>query len=113
MGDGGLLAEPGFSLVADAGGWSAHPVDPDLRLHKPCFAGNAPAAPWTFSHSRRDATAAGDRGADALSAREQSTLLSDPIALCDAHYRVWAAPDVHSSWGHLLRATRPPLAQGF
>lgn len=86
-------------------------VDPTLNALMVGHGVPRPALPIAGSEQRH---ALVDRllhgGPDAASAQEKSRLLSDPIALSEAHYRVWAVPDIHPVWQDALRAIRRPIA---
>jgi membrane glycosyltransferase len=40
------------------------------------------------------------KGPKALSAREQMTLLNDPLALSRLHFQVWVAPEAAPVWAN-------------
>ena len=48
-------------------------------------------------------------GPQALSAREQSLLLSDPLALSHLHFGVWTHPRAHAQWRSLLGEARESM----
>jgi membrane glycosyltransferase len=52
------------------------------------------------AREQRDALVerASSEGPAALSARDKSLLLSDPLALSKLHFRVWTDPQAHAHW---------------
>jgi membrane glycosyltransferase len=46
-------------------------------------------------------------GPEGLSARQKTTLISDPLAMSRLHFEVWTSSSVHSSWREALSETAP------
>jgi membrane glycosyltransferase len=79
-------------------------VNPALNALVAALAIARPALPVRVREQRHTLVElALSEGSDALSAQEQSMLLSDPIALSLLHFRVWTQPRAHAQW-QALRA---------
>ena len=82
-------------------------IDPMLNALVAAVAIPRPALPVRMRKQRHTLVElALSEGSDALSAREQSELLSDPIALSLLHFRAWTQPLAHPQW-QSLRAASP------
>ncbi|MFO1395655.1 MAG: glucans biosynthesis glucosyltransferase MdoH [Burkholderiales bacterium] len=74
-------------------------VDPRINALVAALAVPRPGLPARVREERRALVErALAEGPDALTAREKSALLADPLALSLLHYRVWTVPRVHGAW---------------
>jgi membrane glycosyltransferase len=81
-------------------------IDPALNALVAALAIPRPALPIRVHEQRHTLVElALSEGSDALSAREKSVLLSDPIALSLLHFRVWTQPRAHAQWQALRAAS--------
>ena len=87
--------------------WADAVVDPALNALMAALAVARPALPVAVREQRRTLVEyALAQGPGALSAQDKATLLGDPVALSQLHYRVWTLPVVHPEWRAALRPAR-------